>query len=77
MENTIKKYIDRLNTLKENRAQTSDTNNDAQNELYDRLINQVAEFIRDIKSETCSEILSHSEKELKENKCEYCKKPIN
>ena len=49
MENTIEKYTERLATLKINRAETVDTNTDAENELYDQLIKQVAEFVRDLK----------------------------
>jgi len=49
MKNTIQKYTERLAVLKENRANTVDTNTDAENEQYDRLIEQVAEFIRDLK----------------------------
>jgi hypothetical protein len=48
MENTIQKYAKRLAVLKENRASTVDFNTDAENEQYDRLIEQVAEFIRDL-----------------------------
>ena len=49
MKFLTKKYVDRLETLKENRANTVDTNTDAENELYDQLIKQVAEFLRDLK----------------------------
>ena len=49
-EEIIKKYSDRLKTLKTNRAETTDTNTDAENELYDTLIEANAEFIRDLKS---------------------------
>ena len=49
-EEMIKKYSERLKTLKTNRAETVDTNTDAVNELYDNLIQMTAEFIRDLKS---------------------------
>jgi len=49
MENTIKKYTEQLARYKENRSQTVDTNTDAENELYDRLITQLASFVRDLK----------------------------
>jgi len=49
MENTINKYTEKLAILKENREKTVDTNTDAENELYDQLIKQVAEFVRDLK----------------------------
>lgn len=49
-EEIIKKYSRRLKTLKTNRAETTDTNTDAENELYDTLIEANAEFIRDLKS---------------------------
>ena len=48
----IEKYKKRLEILKENRAQTVDTNTDCENAVYDDAINKVAEFIRDLKSLT-------------------------
>ena len=44
MEETLKFYRDRLQTLKDNRAESCDTNNDAENHLYDKLIEYTAEF---------------------------------
>lgn len=49
MEQLIQKYTEQLAVLKENRANTVDINNDAENEQYDRLIQQVAGFIRELK----------------------------
>jgi hypothetical protein len=57
MKTLIDKYTKRLSVLKENRAQTVDTNTDSENAVYDDAINRefrllFAEFIRDIKSES-------------------------
>ena len=52
MEKLIVKYKKRLEILKENRAQTLDTNTDCENAVYEDVINRVAEFIRDLKSLT-------------------------
>jgi len=49
MENTINKYTERLTILKENRAETVDTNTDAENKLFDQLVKYTAEFIVDLK----------------------------
>ncbi len=49
MKQLIQKYTEQLAVLKENRANTVDTNADAENEQYDRLIRQVAGFIRELK----------------------------
>jgi hypothetical protein len=48
MEALLKKYKNKLETLKDNRAITVDINTDAENELYNQLIKQVAEFCRDL-----------------------------
>ena len=48
MKDLIEKYTNELKTLKENRAETVDTNTDAENELYDKLIHQTAKFLRDL-----------------------------
>lgn len=48
MKRILKKYRKKLAILKENRASTVDENTDLDNELYDQLIKQVAEFIRDL-----------------------------
>ena len=49
MEDTIKKHTERLIILKENRALSVDTNTDAENEPFNQLIKQTAEFIVDLK----------------------------
>jgi hypothetical protein len=49
-EELIKKHLDRLNTMKENRALLVDRASDEENHTMDCLINAVAEFIRDLKS---------------------------
>jgi AAA15 family ATPase/GTPase len=49
MKNLIKKYLDRLNNLKENRIDVVDIGSDAENEIYDKLIEVNAEFVRDLK----------------------------
>ena len=45
----LEKYKERLAILKENRAETVDTNTDVENDAFDREIRQVAEFISDMK----------------------------
>jgi hypothetical protein len=70
MKTLIDKYTKRLSVLKENRAQTVDTNTDSENAVYDDAINRVAEFIRDIKSEgnkveSCIELQKISIESLK------------
>jgi hypothetical protein len=49
-EQLIKKHLDRLNTMKENRGQLVDRASDAENECFDSLIAASAEFVRDLKS---------------------------
>jgi D-ribose pyranose/furanose isomerase RbsD len=70
MKKLIDKYTKRLSVLKENRAQTVDTNTDSENAVYDDAINRVAEFIRDLKTEgnkveTCIELQKTSIESLK------------
>jgi len=48
MNELIDKYYNRLNILKQNRASSVDSNTDAENELYDKLIHQISEFLRDL-----------------------------
>ncbi|MCK9574762.1 MAG: hypothetical protein M0R51_02150 [Clostridia bacterium] len=48
MEELLEKYKNRLHILKENRRITYDENTDAENELYDKLTKQCAEFCQDI-----------------------------
>lgn len=48
----IRKYSNRLKTMKENRAQLVDKASDAENDHMDKEIATVAEFIRDINSIT-------------------------
>ncbi len=50
MKKILTKYLERLATLKENRSKTADTNSDAENEFYDKLIEQTAEICRDLKT---------------------------
>lgn len=50
VEKLVKKHTDRLNTMKENRAEAVDRSSSAENECFDQLIQFVAEFIRDLKS---------------------------
>lgn len=58
MNNIIEKYEKRLAVLKENRSQAVESNSDSENELYDTLIKQVAEFVRDMKASRDSRQLS-------------------
>ena len=44
------KYIDRLNTMKENQKNETDFLSDSDNELYSTRIRDVAEFISDLKN---------------------------
>jgi len=50
MEKLIKKHTDKLTVLKNNRAETVDTNTDDVNDFFDKLIQQGAEFLKDLKS---------------------------
>lgn len=47
MEDMRKKWADRLQNMKDNRAKESDTNTDAENYLIDQMIANTAEIIRD------------------------------
>lgn len=47
----LKKYIEQLETLKENRAKNYDTNTDLANYYDDREIQKLAKFITDLKKE--------------------------
>ena len=49
MKTTLRKYTDKLATLKEKRAGVLDKNTEDDNERYDQLIKQVEEFIEDLK----------------------------
>ena len=46
----IEKYTDRLNTMKENRANDGDRMNDDEMRDADRQISDCAEFVRDLKT---------------------------
>lgn len=48
MEDILKKYRDRLEVMKENRAKQCDRWNDAENYLADREIELTAEMCRDL-----------------------------
>jgi len=48
------KYKKRLNTLKEERANSVDENTDAENELYDKLIELTALICRDLANDRCN-----------------------
>ena len=45
------KYLKRLENLKENRADTIDTNTDTENQMYNSLIALTAEICRDLRGE--------------------------
>lgn len=63
------KYRNRLDTMKENRANECDNWNDAQNELADREIEMTAEFCRDLNNLDNGEI---SIIKLKEEMYQFC-----
>jgi hypothetical protein len=48
MEEQLEYYRTKLQNLKDNRAATVDTNTDAENELYDKLIEYTAEFCQSL-----------------------------
>lgn len=48
MEDIRQKYYDRLQILKENRAESVDRNTDMENDHIDELIQYTAEFCRDL-----------------------------
>ena len=48
MKELLEKYKNRLTILKDNRRITMDQNTDAENDLYDKLIRQCAEFCQDL-----------------------------
>lgn len=46
--NLMEKYNKKLKILKDNRSLSEDTNTDAENELYDKTIHQIVEFMQDL-----------------------------
>lgn len=61
MDDLIEKYSERLQVLKDNRANTFDVNNDAENANYDNSITLIAEVVRDLKAKKIKDIVLFDE----------------